>query len=352
MPAHHHDRFQITLCCLKKPDRTGEELKRLFAPHGIDVLNLMKTGTDFSSLWFGFKKTIWERVPHILHLHGYASQNIGRVLGRWTGIPTLCHEHAVQLAIPLYQQVADKLLSPFTDYGVSVSENSKSFLVRERGFPPEQVFVVPNGLDPAQLPDLSKEEVARERRELGIPEGGRAVGIVGRLDRIKGHDYFLKAAKQILEKHPETWFPVVGDGDWMPELKKLTQDLGIEKKVIFTGFRSQVNPILSALDVMVMPSLNEGFGMSLIEAMFKRLPVVVSRVGGMLEIVEDGVNGLFVPPRDPEAIAVCVNELFQDPGKTKQLKENARETASGYTIKNTVKITEEIYESIFKTRFG
>ena len=101
-----------------------------------------------------------------------------------------------------------------------------------------------------------------------------------------------------------------------------------------------------------MPSLNEGFGMSLIEAMFKRLPVVVSRVGGMQEIVEDGVNGLFVPPRDPEAIAACVNELFQDPGKTRQLAENARETASGYTIKNTVKITEEIYESIFKTRSG
>jgi glycosyltransferase involved in cell wall biosynthesis len=352
MPAHHHDRFRIGLTCLKPPDPTGEELKRQFAPYGIDVRNLMKSGTDFPSLWFGFRKNIRAMKPHILHLHGYAAQNIGRWFGKRMGIPTLCHEHAVQLSIPLYQLLADRLLAPFTDYGVAVSEHSKSFLVRERGFSPDRVFVVPNGLDPNQLPDLSNGEVARERKELGIPEGGRLVGIVGRLDPIKGHDFFLRAARKILERHPNTYFPVVGDGNLMPELKKMVMDLGIGRRVIFTGFRSRINPVLSALDVMVMPSLNEGFGMSLIEAMYKRLPVVVSHVGGMREIVVDGVNGLFVPPRDPEAIADRVDRLFRNPQLAEELAKNARVTAEKYTIQNTVRITEEIYETVYKNRFG
>lgn len=346
MPAHHHDRFRLTLCCLKRPDETGAELARQFATYGIPVLNLMRFGWDVHVLPFLFFKTIREVKPDVLHLHGYAAHNIGRVFGRILGIPTLCHEHAVQLSVPLSQKVQDRLLVPFTDFGIAVSENSKRFMVEERGFRPDQVFVVPNGLDFSQLPDLDPGEVDRERKDLGIPPGARVVGAVGRLATIKGQEFLLKAAKRILESYPNTFFPVVGDGDLLPGLRALVRDLGIENRVIFTGFRPRINPVLSALDVMVMPSLQEGFGMALIEGMYKGLPIVASEVGGMKEIIVDGENGLFAPPGDPEAIAEKVIYLLEHPDKARLLADGARKTAARYTIAKTVSITEGIYRKV------
>src|SRR5439155_15307328 len=141
------------------------------------------------------------------------------------------------------------------------------------------------------------------RRTLGIAEDTPVVGIVARLVPIKAHEVFFEAARQVLQADASVRFLVIGDGERRAELDALVDRLGLREAVIFLGWRRDMREVYADLDVVALTSRNEGSPVALIEAMAAARPVVSTAVGGVPEVVVDGVTGLTVPPSNPSAWA-------------------------------------------------
>jgi glycosyltransferase involved in cell wall biosynthesis len=168
-------------------------------------------------------------------------------------------------------------------------------------------------------------------------EGNPTVGIVGRLEPWKGQEIFLRAAVRLAEARADLRFMVVGgailgwEGSYPDDLRRLAADLGIADRVHFANHQVDVHPWYDALDVVVHASFGEPFGLVLVEAMALGKPLVATNLGGPLEIVEDGISGLLVPPGDPERLADAVERILADPGLASTLSLGAAERASAFT---------------------
>ena len=139
--------------------------------------------------------------------------------------------------------------------------------------------------------------------------------MVGRLEPVKGPEYFVKAATDVAKQSPQTKFMMVGAGSLRVRLERQVKDLGLDHRFIFTGWRNDIPDILSILDILVLPSLNEGVGMILVEAQAMGVPIVATRVGGVPEVVQDGQTGILVPAADPLSLANAIKQLLTDDQK-------------------------------------
>ncbi len=170
------------------------------------------------------------------------------------------------------------------------------------------------------------------RQEFDIPEGAATVGLVGRLTRGKGHLTFLRACAKAARGVEEARFLVIGppsrgEEEYHRQLKALAEELSLEKRLAFTGFRKDVPKLLSALDLLVVPSKSEALGNTAIEGMATSLPVVAAGSAGLLDIVEEGVCGSFFPPGDHEALAATMIALLRNPELRRKMGSAARRRA-------------------------
>ena len=164
----------------------------------------------------------------------------------------------------------------------------------------------------------------RTREDLGVDPGTCLIGTVGRLARVKGIPYLLQAARILLHQGANVKVLVVGDGNIRLDLMTLTRDLGINQNVAFLGHRDDIDELLKALDIFVLPSLSEGIPMVLLEAMAASRAVVSSRVGGIPEIVEDGIDGFLVEPMDVNSLAERCGRLIESPDIARKMGVQAR----------------------------
>ena len=205
------------------------------------------------------------------------------------------------------QRAVNRLACRLADRVVVNAETIKRGLVEE-GYRPEQIVVVHNGII---CPPVKEGQDRILHRELGLSPDDVLIGVVCRIARVKGLEYFLDAARDILARIPKAKFVIIGDNSFNPEyreeLKQQTIRLGLQDSVIFTGFRLDVQKILSSLAVSVLPSLKEGLSNSLLESMAAGVPVVATNVGGNPEVVIHGETGLLVPPKNSDALveAIC-----------------------------------------------
>ena len=167
----------------------------------------------------------------------------------------------------------------------------------------------------------------RTRRDLGIDPGTCLIGTVGRLNPVKGIPHLLEAARILLRQGANVKVLVVGDGSIRLDLMTQTRDMGISENIVFLGHREDTEQLLQAMDIFVLPSLSEGIPMALLEAMTSSLPVIVSRVGGIPEMVEDEISGLLVNPGDPENLARMCRRVMENHELAERLGRAARERA-------------------------
>jgi len=262
--------------------------------HRIEV---MHTSDKIRSVLVTYVVSLLTRRPFVYHIHnGYVHRTLNRLaLGRAVAI--LANSHAMK-----------------ADY------------VRALGPAFERIQVVHNGIDtagPIDGPDL--------REQLGIPRDAVVIGIASRLAPSKGHDEFLRAAVRILEQAPETWFVIAGDDSiddhntgYRGRLKALSVTLGISHRVRFLGFCEDMAPVYRTTDIVAHAAWEEAFGMVIIEPMVFGKPVVATLAGGVPEIIENHVNGLMVPPKNPGALADALLTLVLDEGLRQRIGENAR----------------------------
>jgi glycosyltransferase involved in cell wall biosynthesis len=297
-----------------------------------------------------FGKTLRRARTQILHAYGIYPNVFAVPAARVAGVPvTIGSIRDIGDTYTYWQHQVQKHCLRMADHIVVNAEAIKRDLL-QRGYDAKRLSVIPNGIDCERFLLPGNGEAVR--REWNIPPGVPVVGVLARLLRIKGQDVFLRAAALIASANPHVRFVIVGDNNidqqYKEELKELTRRLGLEDRVIFTGFRMDVPDLLAALSIVVSPSLGlEGLSNSLLESMATGLPVVATRVGGTPEIVEDGESGLLVPPGDPGALAAAISRLLQDRMTAKRLGQSARrQVMSRYSLEQAVASTERLYHDL------
>jgi glycosyltransferase involved in cell wall biosynthesis len=210
----------------------------------------------------------------------------------------------------------------------------------------KKIEVIYNGLNlaPYQNSNNGKEL----RNGLGIDDHIPLVGMIANFNfEIKGHRYFLEAAKTVLEKIPNVEFLLAGDGPLRHHYEELTHELGLKEKIHFLGERNDVPTILSNLSISVLSSTSEGLSNVILESMAAGKPVIATNVGGSPEMVIDDVTGYLVPPGDSQAMAKAITELLRDPDKAITMGVAGKKlVGEKFSIKAMVESYENLYKSL------
>jgi glycosyltransferase involved in cell wall biosynthesis len=345
IPRFDPDRFRLSLVSLRKRDVSEETLDAL----GVDITYLERSKFDPRTLR-ALLHVIDTKQIDILHLHGYGATTFGRLAGAVRGIPTIVHEHANLTDTPWFQKVADRLLEPWTDIALAVSQSTADFVIRARQIPASKVKVVYLG---APLEEFSRSRTAEEidgaRRELGIGAGDFAIGTVTRLHESKGNSYLIDAAAEVARDRPAARFFLVGEGPLLADLQAQAAALELGSRFVFSGFRRDVARTLSAFDLVVFPSLWEGTPLTLFETLAVGKPIVASDADGLLDVLTNGRDAVIVPKRNAPALAGAIVAAMDDPGARTRLAEEARRTGQQYDITLFVRKMERLYDLLYDT---
>jgi len=252
-----------------------------------------------------------ERVDVLSCLLGITTL-FGPMVGRLAGVPVVVNNQRNLtywfkggMREVVYRHVNRRLV----DAVLVNSEAARDELVGRFGVPSPRIVITGVGIDLERFSGSERDESLA--RELGLT-GQRVVGIVAKLSAVKGHEHFLRAAREVLSARSDVRFLIVGDGPRRAELERMAADLEIADATLFLGARDDVPALLGLMDVFVLSSLSEGAPNVVMEAMAAGLPVVATRVGGVPEIVADGSTGVLVEPGDARALAAAVLELLED----------------------------------------
>lgn len=229
---------------------------------------------------------------------------------------------------------------------VAVCDAVKDQMVLQERVSPEKIEVIYNGLDLPAFNRTFKDN--RLRKEINLDAKIVLIGMVANFHHeIKGHIYFLEAAKIVLQKTQDVEFCIVGDGYLRSKYEQMASDLKIEKKIHFLGKRGDVPTILTSLDIAVLSSTSEGLSNAILESMAAAKPVVATRVGGNSELVIDGGTGFLVQSENSEALAEAILRLYQDPERAIAMGEAGRKLIrEKFTIKSMVNSYEQLYKSL------
>lgn len=266
-------------------------------------------------------RTIKQMGFDVVHTNGVRAGVTGRIAARLAGCKKIVHTvHTMSTdlvhgpgifrkPVECVYKWSDRRLAGWSDTIIAVSSDLRRMTVNE-GIPNYRVTTIHSGVDLKRYEEPVSKSHARNR--LMIPTGCRIVGTVARFTRQKNLGDLVRAAAIVHKQLDDVTFVLIGDGEEMPEVKRLAQDIGIAHKVIFTGFRSDIPEILPAFDIFAMSSLWEGHPLAALEAMAAGLPVVAPDVAGVGETIIDGFTGHIVPIHDPEAIASSICGIFTD----------------------------------------
>jgi glycosyltransferase involved in cell wall biosynthesis len=299
--------------------QAGGELEGRARAAGIETRSLSMRGeADPAAIWRLSRLFRAER-PAIVHCHTSHAHSLAVAAARLVGRgrrPRTILSRRVDFSIYRHSFFGlNGLKYRLVDRIIAISERVREVLL-EDGVPPERIDVVPSGIDPQRFAGVEPHDL---RREFGLPPETVVVVNVAYFADHKGQRYLVEAAPRIVREFPAAVLFLVGEGELREPLIDLARRLGVAKNVFFPGFRREIPAILRGADICVMPSHLEGLGTSVLDALACGLPVVAARAGGIPEMIEDGANGLLVPPRDPEALAGAILRLLRDPGERRRL---------------------------------
>lgn len=317
----------------------------IVSPHLVRAISPLKDAAALGNLF----RLIRQKRPDIVHTHSSKGGLLGRLAARAAGAPALIHTphghvfsgHFGSTASLVFLAL-ERAMGRITDRTVALTRGEEQDYRDLKVGAADSLRIIHSGVP---LERFSKARVpAREaRKSLGLPPGAPVVGTVGWLLAIKGPATLLAAMGRVWEQHPEAFLVYVGQGPLKDGLAREAEGMGKAGKVLFTGWRKDVEKLLPAFDVFVLASENEGMGRAVVEAMAAGKPAVASRVGGLPDLVLDGETGVLVPPGDPGALADAVLVLLNDPERAAAMGQKARERASAFSLEAMLAKLDELY---------
>jgi len=325
----------------------GSPLETHLDGYGATIIpfdKLIGKSMDIKSI-FPMRRLLKELKPDIVHTHASLSARISaRLVGKSKIIYTrhcAYPSSAFMTSGPgrLIGRITAKL---FSDKVIAISEAVKENLT-ETGVPESMIKVMMNGVEPMTI--LNDNEKSAVRKNYNIDTGEKVAGMVGRLEPVKGHEFFIKAAKKCIDKGIKIKFIIAGSGGIETDLKELAENLGISDKVIFTGFLDDVSTVVNIMDVFVNASYGtEASSIAMLEAMSLGKPVIATNYGGNPYQVRNGETGVLVPIKDETALSDAITQLLDDEKTYKKFSEETIiEYKKNYTAAIMAHTIEETY---------
>jgi len=346
MQGLDNSRFELQFACFK---RWGQFLPEVDA-RGVPISEYPVRrlyGARTLAQQLRFARDLRRRGVQIVHTYGFYPNVFAIAAARLARSPVVVASiRDTGYSLTARQRRVQRLACRLAHHVLVNAEAVKRWLV-EDGYDGGKISVIRNGLDPSSFVGAGGASL---RTELSLPAGAPLVAMVSRLNRLKGVDDFLQAAARTADRFEDVRFLIVGDNgtpdgsDYRRELERRVAQLGLERRVVFTGFRLDVPRLLSEVAISVLPSLSEGLPNTILEAMAAGVPVVATRVGGTAELVEDGVTGLLVPPGDPAALAKAIEQLLAEPQQARRFGRAGRQRViEEFSLERMVRQTEDLY---------
>jgi len=335
------DKFNIRVWCLVKGGEIFDELKDNSVD--VEVLGMKRPYSPLFHIMLARK--LKDNDIHIVHTHGIAANGIGRMAAVIAGTPVIIkHIHTLCIRHSYKSILKDIFLNIFTHKIICCSKAVANFVIEKEKVNSKKVIVIYNGVD---------IEKFKERKTTGEEEF--TIGCVASLYPHKGHKYLLEAVKKVIDdSHKKIKLIIVGDGILSNSLKKYARELGIQEFIEFKGTVYDVTSVIATFDVAVLPSSErEGLGLSLIEAMAASRPVIGTKVGGIPEVIKEGVNGILVEPRNPHALAKAILTLINNKEITISMGREGRKIAeTRFSLGAMIENIESLYGGLFKRKYG
>ena len=327
-------------------------IKIVMIPSLVRRINPFMDLLAFSSIF----KLIRKEKPHIVHTHTSKAGIHGRLAAWLAGVPLIVHTphghvfygHFGKLMTTIFI-LLERLFATFTSKIITLTERGTDehlqFGVGRR----EQFVAIPSGVDLERLYARSIDPTVG-KAQLGLSPACLLVGTVGKIVPIKGHQTLISAAAEVIHVFPSVHFVIVGEGPLESELQRQVKMLSLQDHVHFVkAWGEEAWTWIASFDLFVLPSLNEGMGRVLIEAMALAKPVVASRVGGIPEIVVDGETGILVPPMDPKLMADAIHYLLKDKDQRQRMGEEGKKRADSRLSANTMVMRiERLYQELLR----
>ncbi|MDD4998213.1 MAG: glycosyltransferase family 4 protein [Syntrophales bacterium] len=324
---------------------------------GVRLVLLAELVRDLSPLsdlsaFLSLVRMIRHEKPQIVHTHTSKAGFLGRWAAWLCRVPIIVHTphghvfwgyfgpYRTRLFIAL-----ERWSARITTNLVMLTEREKADHLRLRIAPDEKFAVIHSGIDLSRFrPDPARK--AEIRSALEIPSESIVVATVGRLTAVKGQDTLIRAIAECLRQGEKVFLLILGEGELRSDLEALSAELGISEAVRFLGWRSDVASVIDACDIFCLPSLNEGMGKAIVEAMAMGKPVIASDVGGIPDLVIPGENGILVPPGDSNALAKAILNLRDHPEMSVKMGKQGRGKALRYGVESMLNKIDGLYSGL------
>lgn len=314
------DRFRAQVLCLYYGGQFAAAVEAANVP--VHVLGIEREVVPAN--WVDVWRWLGDVQADVVHTHLHEAAWYGLPAAYLRRVPVrISHLHSSHWNWPRKLRWLDRAAEAFASTSLACSTSVEDFAHTRLRYPTDKLEVVPNFVDLNRFRRLPAQEEAR--RVLGLPQGGPIVICLASLTEEKGQTYLLEAMQAVHSEMPEARLLLVGRDRGRTDLTALADEKGLGESVALLGIREDVPLLLAASDISVLPSLREGLPVSLLESAAAGLPIVATSVGGIPEIVEDGVGGILVPPQDSGALGEALLALLRDPERRRSMGQAALE---------------------------
>lgn len=347
--------YDIKVCCIERVGEIGEKIKDL----GIEVFCLNKPCNPYniSTIFYLWQYILANRFD-IVQTSLFNANFHGRIAAIMARVPIIFseehseHYHYQSLKFIPYIWL-DKILSKFTDRILCCSKNLMDYIAKLENIPPKKLVPLINTFNKDKL--KVTRDSSEVRKELGLSPDNLIIGNVASLSHRKGQDILIKAFRAVRDRFPAAKLIFIGSEvkELKQRLMSLVDAMKLQNSVFFLGKKNSIADYFNIMDIFILSSRFEGIPLALLEAMYMRLPVVSTNVGGVSEVIINNNNGILVDPGDSESLSKAVIELLSNPEKRKGIAGEAFKTVSEkFNNDRYIKQLEALYSEVYKSKSG
>ena len=328
---------------------SGGDLKNFILENGIRHLHIpIRTKSELSLRvlfsYFILSRFIANNRVDIIHAHTRVAQVLSWFLSKRYRIPlvTTCHG--------FFRPRWNRRKFPcWGDKTIAISSQVKSHLIFNFGVKEEYISLIHNGVDLSKFQERTLKERNSLKREIGIPKDVYVVGVAARFSTVKGLEYLIKSVLEVIKENNNVIFLLIGSGKEELRLRQIARDLKVDSKVIFFTPREDAYKYICVIDIFVLPSIQEGLGLSILEAQAQKIPVIASNIGGIPDIIEDNITGLLVPIKNESAISEAILNLVNNRDLYAAIKNSAyNKIVRQFTLEQMIIKTERVYRELYE----